>query len=174
MNPKIRKEKGILLIHPPAAKACEAPGGPARLAGALRRHGVACRVWDANLEGQIALLESAAGRRRGGNHDTWTRRAAKHLAENLASLRSRELYAKSRPLPAGGDGSEPPPRDGGPALRRPPEPRRLRGRKALSRPERRSPSGRRRAGGQPLLSLVPRTPSGDPRRNRPSRTSVFR
>jgi hypothetical protein len=53
----------FLLIHPPAAKACEAPGGPMRLAGALRRHGVSCRVWDANLEGQLRLMEE--GRRIG-------------------------------------------------------------------------------------------------------------
>jgi hypothetical protein len=117
---------GILLIHPPAAKACEAPGGPARLAGALRRHGIACRVWDANLEGQLWLMEE--GRRIGSvpamggsverthqrvHHGSsteetadipsergtlgketgaWTRRAARHLAENLSALRSWELY----------------------------------------------------------------------------------
>ena len=84
-------ESGVLIIHPPAAKACEAPGGPARLAGSLRRHGVACRIWDANLEGQLRLMEegrSAAV----ATTDTWTRRAAKHLSENLAALRSRELY----------------------------------------------------------------------------------
>ena len=120
MNPENRRENSILLIQPPAAKACEAPGGPARLAGALRRRGVPCRVWDANLEGQLWLMEE--GRRvtglspdgtagicvqnsvHGGNPagetpvsdrtaaDPWTRRAARHLAENLAALRSRNLY----------------------------------------------------------------------------------
>ncbi|MCX5838571.1 MAG: radical SAM protein [Deltaproteobacteria bacterium] len=91
MDPGILMENGILLIHPPAAKACEAPGGPARLMGALQRYGVACRVWDANLEGQLRLMEGG----RSGAEDvteTWTRRAAKHLAENLAALRSREFY----------------------------------------------------------------------------------
>ena len=135
--------------HPPAAKACEAPGGPARLAGALRRHGVPCRIWDANLEGQLALLKAAAAcvypgagapshletgeqnrgtsdlwapsrgrgmhlggerpsavttgrgtsrrRERGGRDDdgrpdTWTRRAARHLSENLNAFRSWTLY----------------------------------------------------------------------------------
>jgi hypothetical protein len=157
MNPGIGMENGILLIHPPAAKACEAPGGPARLAGALRRYGVACRVWDANLEGQLWLMEegrriggpSAGGNAaekcmqnlvdpgtvagkmsaaccageeggevpgrggraaihhsemvgrsssvdlRGNGIDAWTRRAAKHWAENLAALRSRDLYRHS-------------------------------------------------------------------------------
>ncbi len=74
------------------AKACEAPGGPARLAGALLRHGIACRIWDANLEGQLALLNrSAEGCLEA--IDPWTRRAARHLAGHLASLRSWELYA---------------------------------------------------------------------------------
>jgi hypothetical protein len=92
MNRDIRKKRGILLVYPPAAKACEAPGGLARLAGALRRRGVICRVWDANVEGQLALLDSAA-RACGKAIDTWTRRAAGRLTENRASLRSWELYA---------------------------------------------------------------------------------
>ena len=82
----------ILLIHPPVAKISEAPGGPAALAGALRRHGVSYRIWDANLEGQLALF--AAGAALGtGESDAWSRRAAKHLRENLAALRSWEIYA---------------------------------------------------------------------------------
>ena len=89
-------KKGILLIHPPTAKACEAPGGPARLAGALRRHGVAFRVWDANLEGQLRLMEMAAQSSsadpRNPGTDAWTRRSARHLSENLSALRSVELY----------------------------------------------------------------------------------
>lgn len=92
MNRDNRKEKGVLLIYPPAAKACEAPGGLVRLAGALRRRGVACRVWDANAEGQFALLTSAERTCREAD-DTWTRRAARRLKENCASLRSWELYA---------------------------------------------------------------------------------
>ncbi len=83
---------GALLIHPPAAKACEPPGGIARLAGALRRHGIACRLWDANLEGQLALAAEAA--RSGSGADTWTRRAAGKLPENLPALRSTGLYAR--------------------------------------------------------------------------------
>jgi hypothetical protein len=91
MNRDIRDAKGILLVHPPAAKACEAPGGLARLAGALRRRGVICRVWDANAEGQLALLTSAELACREAD-DTWTRRSARRLKENCASLRSWELY----------------------------------------------------------------------------------
>ncbi|MBN2438852.1 MAG: radical SAM protein [Deltaproteobacteria bacterium] len=84
-------DNAVLLIYPPAAKACEAPGGPARLAGSLRRHGVACRVWDANLEGQMRLMEVGRSGAE-ASADTWTRRAAKHLEKNLAALRSRGLY----------------------------------------------------------------------------------
>ncbi|MDA8124285.1 MAG: B12-binding domain-containing radical SAM protein [Deltaproteobacteria bacterium] len=122
MNQKTGQGKGLLLIHPPAAKICEAPGGPARLAGALRRRGILCRLWDANLEGQLALLDAearivnggfaGAGRAEGppasGAHfaegeaermalpgtatGTWTRGAARRLAGHLAALRSWGLY----------------------------------------------------------------------------------
>ena len=93
MNPNSGRGEGIVLIHPPAAKACEAPGGPARLAGVLRHHSIVCRLWDANLEGQLALLTSAARGASGGS-GAWTRRAAKHGEGNLASLRSWRLYAR--------------------------------------------------------------------------------
>lgn len=122
MNRPIREEKKLLLVHPPVAKACEAPGGPARLAGALRRHGVICRLWDASLEGQLWLMGEgrrigadlpagatiteegeegtadpgiAEGSPRGGSGDgpgTWTRRASNRLSGNLAALRSPDLY----------------------------------------------------------------------------------
>lgn len=76
----------MLLIHPPVAKPGEPPAGPARLAYALKSHGAAVRVWDASLEGILYLLNQpvAAG-------DTWTRRAAAHVTENLAALRSPEI-----------------------------------------------------------------------------------
>ena len=95
MKSGIGEATGILIVHPPTAKACEPPGGPARLAGALRARGVACRLWDANQEGQLALLGAAALQRdgEGGGGDTWTRRAVRHREENLAGLRSPELYA---------------------------------------------------------------------------------
>ena len=88
----IREKKGVLLVHPPMTKACEAPGGPARLAEALLRHGIACRIWDANAEGQLALLYRSSGDSL-ETTDTWTRKAGRHLADHLASFRSWELYA---------------------------------------------------------------------------------
>ncbi len=44
------------LIYPPVAKAAEPPAGVARLCAALKSHGVACRVIDANLKGMLFLL----------------------------------------------------------------------------------------------------------------------
>jgi hypothetical protein len=85
-----KMENNILLIHPPAAKVCEAPGGAAKLSGALRRHGVDCRFWDANLEGQLRLMEEMCTGAEAV--DTWTRRAARHLAQNLTALRFSHLY----------------------------------------------------------------------------------
>jgi hypothetical protein len=77
----------VLLIHPPVAKACEPPAGIARLAAALRSAGSACRVLDANLEGQLELLSGpvpAVG--------TWTRRALTHRTAHLAALRCLDTY----------------------------------------------------------------------------------
>ena len=51
-------KKSILLIHPPLAKPGEPPAGIARLAGFLKRGGVDCRIYDANLEGISDLLGS--------------------------------------------------------------------------------------------------------------------
>ncbi len=77
----------MLLIHPPAAKGCEPPAGIARLAGAIRGHGLDCTLLDANLEGQLFLLASPPT-----STDTWSLRAGRNLKDNLASLRSPGLY----------------------------------------------------------------------------------
>lgn len=77
----------MLLIHPPAAKACEPPAGIARLAGAIRGHGLPCSLLDANLEGQLFLLAAPAA-----SKDTWSLRAGRNLQANLAALRTPELY----------------------------------------------------------------------------------
>lgn len=79
--------RGILLIHPPVAKGCEPPAGIARLAGALRAAGRDCRLWDANLEGQLTLLAAPPAAA-----DTWSRRAARHASEHLQLLRSSAGY----------------------------------------------------------------------------------
>ncbi|MCK4838345.1 MAG: radical SAM protein, partial [Desulfobulbaceae bacterium] len=77
----------MLLIHPPLAKACEPPAGITRLAGFLREHGHACSLLDANLEGQLQLLNNNVPAT-----DTWSRRAHRHLTTNLAGLRNPLLY----------------------------------------------------------------------------------
>jgi len=77
----------MLLIHPPAAKACEPPAGIARLAGTLRGHGLPCTLLDANLEGQLFLLAAPSL-----GTDTWSLRAGRNLNDNLAALRTPELY----------------------------------------------------------------------------------
>lgn len=79
--------KKILLIHPPVSKPGEPPAGIAKLAGALKDHGRHCRVIDANIEGLQYLL---SGKVTAG--DTWTRRAYRHLDENLASLRQDDTF----------------------------------------------------------------------------------
>ncbi|MFZ2948985.1 MAG: radical SAM protein, partial [Desulfuromonadaceae bacterium] len=77
----------MLLIFPPLAKACEPPVGIACLAASLKAHGVRCRTLDANLEGQLWLLEQPLTAT-----DTWSRRAAKGRVRNLAALRDIKIY----------------------------------------------------------------------------------
>jgi len=77
----------MLLIYPPVAKACEPPAGIARLAGAIRGHGLDCTLLDANLEGQLFLLAAP-----NLGPDTWSLRAGRNLQANLAALRTSQLY----------------------------------------------------------------------------------
>ncbi|MCX5828535.1 MAG: radical SAM protein [Deltaproteobacteria bacterium] len=111
----------MLLIHPPVSKPCEPPAGIARLAGALREHGISCTVIDANVEGLHFLLDSQRVREGADiwGHDpisseigivspdmkmvlkargrdragnTWTKRAVHNLLRHLHSLRTWPLY----------------------------------------------------------------------------------
>ena len=77
----------ILLIAPPVAKACEPPAGIARLAAGLQARGFSCRLLDANLEGQLWLLEQPSA-----VDDTWTSRAVRNRAGHLAALRDAGTY----------------------------------------------------------------------------------
>jgi len=77
----------MLLVVPPLAKACEPPAGVARLAGALRARGLSCALLDANLEGQLWLLDQEPP-----VDDTWTRRAFKNRTGHLAALREAATY----------------------------------------------------------------------------------
>jgi hypothetical protein len=77
----------ILLIAPPVAKPGEPPAGIACLAGSLRHQGIPCTLLDAGLEGLLFLLDGARD-----PEDTWSSRALRHRDDNLAALRSPELY----------------------------------------------------------------------------------
>lgn len=77
----------MLLIFPPVAKACEPPGGIVLLASALKAHGFPCRLLDANLEGQLWLLEQPLTAT-----DTWSRRAFKGRTRSLDALRDINTY----------------------------------------------------------------------------------
>ena len=76
-----------LLIFPPLAKPCEPPAGIALLAGAVRGAGRSCRVVDANIEALNFLLAGTYEA-----EDTWSRRAPRHVAENIRTLRHRQGY----------------------------------------------------------------------------------
>lgn len=77
----------MLLIFPPAAKACEPPPGMARLHGALKHHGIKVRSIDMNLEGFYHLYgrEVEAG-------DLWGKRAVRKKELNLSHLCSAYGY----------------------------------------------------------------------------------
>ncbi len=77
----------MLLIHPPVAKTCEPPAGIARLAGVLRANDLPCTLLDTNLEAQLFLLSSPPTPK-----DTWSKRACCNISNNLAALRSVDLY----------------------------------------------------------------------------------
>lgn len=78
----------MLLIFPPLAKACEPPAGIARLAGVLKTNDIACRLLDANLEGQLWLLDQPLN-----VSDKWSQRALKGVSTNLSTLRDIKAYA---------------------------------------------------------------------------------
>ena len=83
-------KKSILLIHPPISKPCEPPAGLAKLSGALLAAGIDCRVYDANLEGILSLLDNPVSAH---DTDTWSKRALGSIEANLRSLKSKELYS---------------------------------------------------------------------------------
>jgi hypothetical protein len=77
----------MILIHAPVSKPCEPPAGIARLCGSLKRHGIACDVMDASLEGILSLLDKPPM-----SSDTWTSRAFRHLPAHLRLLTRSEGY----------------------------------------------------------------------------------
>lgn len=82
-----RSAERVLLIFSPVAKPCEPPAGIATLSGALAAHNVKHILLDANLEGIFSLLAKPMV-----PADTWSRRAHRHLSQNLSSLKSWKTY----------------------------------------------------------------------------------
>lgn len=79
--------KKLLLIHPPVVRPCEPPPGIAKLAGALKRHGVEYDIIDANQEGLLFLCQKPIAAR-----DTWTSRAVARVDLNLEALTRPAAY----------------------------------------------------------------------------------
>lgn len=79
----------LLLIYPPAAKPAEPPAGVAQIKQALQSHGRSCRVIDANLEGQLYLINSV-------HHSDSPRvkSAIRNRDKNLAVIRDIASFAK--------------------------------------------------------------------------------
>ena len=77
----------MLLVFPPAAKPGEPPAGIARLAGALKAHGIGAKCVDLNIESLHWLLEKDAA-----PSDKWSERALKKKRSNLEILTSRKGY----------------------------------------------------------------------------------
>ncbi len=77
----------VLLIHPPVIRPCEPPPGIAKLAGALKQHGVEYNIIDANLEGLLSVCQNSLTVR-----DTWTRRAVSRVERNLEALMQPAAY----------------------------------------------------------------------------------
>lgn len=79
--------RSMLLIFPPVAKPGEPPAGIAGLSGALKAHGIACEILDANIEGLLHLTRQPRAA-----SDTWTRRSIKNIQANIAALRDIRTY----------------------------------------------------------------------------------
>ena len=77
----------MILIFPPVVKPCEPPGGLALLSGALKKHNIDHRVYEANIEGLLFLINSKIK-----PESSWTKRALAHRQENLEGLKNYSLY----------------------------------------------------------------------------------
>lgn len=85
----------IILIHPPVVKPSEPPAGIARLSACLKANGVEHGVIDANVEGLLHLLSTAA--QKSGDSGRWDIRARKNLKTNLELLHTPGIFKnKSR------------------------------------------------------------------------------
>jgi len=79
----------MLLIFPPVAKPCEPPAGVALLSSALKEQGLPCKVYDANIEGLLYLINSDIA-----PIDSWSRRALKNRKEKPGSKIGSKIFNK--------------------------------------------------------------------------------
>ncbi|MCK5542106.1 MAG: radical SAM protein [Desulfobacterales bacterium] len=77
----------MILIFPPIVKPCEPPGGLALLSGALKKHNIDHKVYDANIEGLLFLINSDIK-----PESSWTKRALSHRQENIENLKNYSGY----------------------------------------------------------------------------------
>ena len=85
----------MILVHPPVVKPCEPPAGIARLHHFLQRRGIKCKIWDANLEGLLSLLQGQKelfSSPLSAPLDPWTRRAWRNLSLNLDRIKHGTTY----------------------------------------------------------------------------------
>jgi hypothetical protein len=81
----------MILIYPPVAKSSEPPAGVAKLSGALKHCGIEHSVIDANLEGQLWLMQNGHNGH-SGLSDTWSVRSHRNIHDNLNALRKMSSY----------------------------------------------------------------------------------
>ncbi len=77
----------MLLIFPPVAKPCEPPAGVALLSSALKEHDLPCKVYDANIEGLLYLINLDIL-----PVDSWSKRALKNREKIIKDLKDIKLY----------------------------------------------------------------------------------
>lgn len=81
----------MLIVHPPLTKPCEPPAALAYLSASLAAHGQPCTVCDMNIEGLYSLFDTADPSDDTWS-DTWSKRAIKHLKNNIAALQNQDIY----------------------------------------------------------------------------------
>jgi hypothetical protein len=77
----------MLIVHPPFTKPCEPPAALAYLSASLIAHGHPCTICDMNIEGLHFLFDRAEPA-----EDTWSKRAVKHLQQNITALQTPATY----------------------------------------------------------------------------------
>lgn len=77
----------MLIIFPPAAKACEPPAGLGYLSGFLINRNVDHHLVDLNIESLLAIAKNPTT-----CQDKWSQRAGKNIERHIESLQRAETY----------------------------------------------------------------------------------